>query len=351
MSTSQAQSMAAGYESAPPRAVIGWALFGGAWLALQMYTYLAWILGPTFKPAPRGDDPIAPLTLLLVRGFELLSCLVAIGVVVWLWRTCRRDGRLSLEAIIALAWTPLWWWDAVYNWPRTIFMYNAYFVNRGNWTAYVPGWVNPTGPLLPEPILFVGLMYFYIPVLIGVWCAWVMRGAKRRWPALGVAGLVAVGLGACMLLDLLLEAIWVRTQLYAYSGTVHAWSLWGGETYQFPVYEAIFWGAAWASTGILFYFRDDRGRTRVDRGLDRVKSLRWHAPLRILAYGGFFNLVFVIYTAIMWYISFSMDATPADYPSWLRAGMCGEGTAYACPGPQVPIALPGSPPMAPASGR
>jgi hypothetical protein len=332
------------------RPVVAWAVFGAAWLALQLYTYTAWILGPNFKPAPTGDDPIPDLVLFYVRLFETLSIVSTLAVGWWLWRTCKRDGRLSIEAIVAIAWTPLWWWDGVYNWPRTLFMYNAYFVNRGNWGAEIPGWVNPTGHLLAEPILFVGLMYFYIPVAIGAIVAAVLRRSKSRWPTIGMAGLITIGLAGCMTLDLLLEAVWVHTHLYAYSGTVHAWSIWGGTTHQFPVYEAVFWGSVWASTGFLLYFRDDRGRTIVERGLERVKAARLHTPLRILAVGGFFNFMFALYSAIMWFISFSMDATPAGYPSWLRTGQCGEGTQYECPGPQVPVSLPGSKPIPPFLG-
>jgi hypothetical protein len=345
-----AAAAARSLETGGIRPIVAWAWFGAGCLALQLYTYVAWILGPHFKAAPTGPDPIPDRVLLYVRLFEVLSILAALGVFAWLWRTCRRDGRLSIEAIVAIAWTPLWWWDAVYNWPRTIFLYNAYFLNRGNWTQEIPGWVNPVGSLLPEPILFVGLMYFYIPVAIGAMCCAMLRRAKTRWPSLGMAGLIAIGLLTCMLLDLALEAIWVRTQLYAYNGTVHRWSLWGGETYQFPVYESIFWGAVWASTAFLLLFRDDRGRTFIERGLDRVRLPRLSTPIRILAIGGYFNAIFVVYTAIMWFISFSMDATPAGYPSWLRAGMCGEGTAYECPGPQVPVALPASRPIPPFLG-
>jgi hypothetical protein len=41
------------------------------------------------------------------------------------------------------------------------------------------------------------------------------------------------------------------------------------------------------------------------------------------------------------------DAVPDGYPTYLTNGMCGEGTEYACPGPNVPIPLPESGPLPP----
>ncbi|HKY92856.1 MAG TPA: spirocyclase AveC family protein [Nevskiaceae bacterium] len=322
-----------------PRPVIGWATIGALCLLLEAYVMIAWILSPDFAPSPRGTDPIPALTLFWVRFFEGLS-LVAVPVALWwAWRSSRREGRLSLDAIIILAWATLFWQDPMINWARPAFFYNAYFVNMGNWTNQIPGWVNPTSHLLPEPLLWMGGMYVWLPPIICGMTVAVMRFAKRQVPSLGTIGLIATGIAFCMLLDLVLEVLWVRSGVYAYPAAIGAFSLSAGELWQFPVYESIFWGPMWALTGLLFYFRDDRGHTLVDRGIDRVKAVRFHSAIRLLALIGALNVGFAVYNVFILWTTFQVDPTPSGYPSWLRAGQCGEGTPYRCAGPDVPVVI------------
>lgn len=338
-------------EAAAPRPVVGWAVIGALCLALEAYVMLSWVLSSDFAPSPRGADPIPALTLFWVRFFEGLSLVMVPLALLYAWRTSRREGRLSTEAVIILAWTTLFWQDPMINWARPSFFYNAYFVNMGNWTNQIPGWVNPNSHFLPEPLLWMGGMYVWLPPIICAMTVAAMRFAKRRIPGIGTMGLIATGVGFCMLLDLVLEVLWVRSGVYAYPAAISEFTLFAGERYQFPVYESIFWGPMWALTGLLFFFRDDRGRTFVERGIDRVKNARLHAPLRLLALIGAINVGFAGYNVLILWTTFQVDPTPAGYPSWLLAGQCGAGSDYECPGPNVPIRLPGSPAIPPFSGR
>jgi hypothetical protein len=351
MSNPSTKAIPAGFAHEPPRLVTWLAFIGALFVALEIYVFGAWILSPDFRPSPLGADPIPGVTMFWVRFFEGFSILAAPLVVWWCWRTCKRDGRLSLEAIIAIAWATLFWQDPIYNWNRPNFFYNANFFNYGNWTEQIPGWINPTGSLLPEPLLFMGLAYIWMPIVITLLTVALMNRVKARWPSLSVMQMIGVGMGFCMLLDFVIEVIWVRMGLYAYPNTLHALSINGGKTYQFPIYESLFWGAVWASTAILYYFRDDKGRTVLDRGLDRVKAVRWHGALRVLAMAAFLNISFGLYNTVMIWISFQGDATPAGYASWLKAGMCGQGTDYACHAPDMPVPLPDSGPLPPPAGR
>lgn len=326
-------------EAAAPRPVVGWAVIGTLCLLLEAYVMIAWMLSPDFVPSPKGDDPIPGLTLFWVRFFEGLSLVMVPLGLWWAWRSSRREGRLSLDAIIILAWTTLFWQDPMINWARPSFFYNAYFVNMGNWTNQIPGWVNPNSHLLPEPLLWMGGMYLWLPPIICAMTVGVMRLAKKRAPSLGTVGLIATGIGFCMLLDLVLEVLWVRSGVYAYPAAIGAFTLSAGQLWQFPVYESIFWGPMWALTGLLYYFRDDRGHTLVDRGIDRVKSVRFRPVVRWLALVGAINVGFAVYNVFILWTTFQVDPTPAGYPSWLRAGQCGPGTDYACPAPDVPIRL------------
>src|SRR5205085_12380369 len=138
------------------------------------------------------------------------------------------------------------------------YFWNSYLVNFGSWAPHIPGWLSPNAHRLPDPILLAGPGYFWttLPVVIGV-CA-VMRWCERRWPSLGMVGLVTLAWVAAFVADLLLELPWVRTGLLAYPGTIHELSIWGGKTYQFPIYEAAIWGMVWAMLGALRYYRNDK---------------------------------------------------------------------------------------------
>lgn len=93
----------------------------------------------------------------------------------------------------------------------------------------------------------------------------------------------------------------------------------------------------WGTTAALRYFRDDRGRSAIERGADHVRGGEGRRnTLRILAFCGLINVLLLGYN-----LSFTAmgvwGGPTANLPSWLRNGMCGEGTGYDCPAPGLPI--------------
>jgi hypothetical protein len=50
---------------------------------------------------------------------------------------------------------------------------------------------------------------------------------------------------------------------------VHSWTLFAGKTYQLPLYEVLSWGLAWTLYAAIYAYRDDRGMTLVERGIDK----------------------------------------------------------------------------------
>jgi len=322
-----------------PPLVTGFAWLGAAILMVGLWSMGAWIFSADFRPTDLGPnpDPIAAWQLMLVRTLEAINVVGCIWLVWFCVRTSRRQGRLSLEAILAIAWGLQYWTDPTIQWIRPMFFYNAYFVNMQNWSGFIPGWVNPTSHHYPSPLLFQGLVYPYYFLVISLLIAWSMRTAKRAFPHWGVLRLIGVAIAVSILWDLMIELIFVRTQMYAYPNAIYALSFWGGETYQFPVYEALAWGFVNASTGILYYFRDDRGNTFAERGIERVKSLRIRSPIRVLAMYGFISIPFWIYIVVMVLFSLHGDPMPEGMPSWLVNGACGEGTIAPCPGPTTVI--------------
>jgi hypothetical protein len=318
--------------------VLGWAALGAFFVALQVWVYVGWVVSGDARPTHVGAQP--PDTIVKVWAWLVQGATMAAfaAVIVYCVRQSRRQGRLSFDTLVVIAWASVVWQDPILNYIKPQFLYNSYLINLGSWVEHVPGWLSPRGANLPEPLFLSGFGYFYLGIGSGMIICTAMRRTKRRWPSLGVPALIGVALATAFVLDLLVEGFWVRTSLYAYSGAVESVSLWGGQRYQFPLYESLLWGSVWASVACLRYFRDDYGRSAVERGADQLAvSERRRTALRALALIGFANLVFVGYNVSINAIGLQNGATPAGYPTYLRNEMCGEGTPYACPDPTLPI--------------
>ena len=77
---------------------------------------------------------------------------------------------------------------------------------------------------------------------------------------------------AVMLFDMVLEMALIRfTGIYAYPGSIRSLSLFAGHWYQFPIYEAIFFGGWWGLCAVLLYFKNDKGLTWVERGVEKME--------------------------------------------------------------------------------
>lgn len=319
--------------------VKAWAFIGLAFTVLQLYVYIRWVASPDFHHPQTGTDPV-PGIVKFWAWFVQIATLIAIGVaILWVVRQVRRERRLTFDGILLIAWFSVMWQDPVLNYIRPTFFYNSYLISFGSWVEYVPGWISPNGGNLPSPLLMSGFGYLSCLLFsIGITAA--MRQAKRLRPSMGVLGLVTVAMVTAFFMDLAYEVFMVRTSLYAYSGAVHSLSLWGGERYQFPLYESLFWGFVWASTGVLRYFRDDKGRSVVERGAESLAvSQRTKTVWRTFAVIGFLNTMYVIFNIAINFAALQIDSTPKGYPTYLRNDMCGAGTQYACPGPEVPIPM------------
>ncbi len=331
------------------RGVVWWASFGVLALGVQAWTYGTWIASGDATPQSTGADDVPTITRIWAVSHQVVAIVGLVVALVWIVRKCRRERRLTFAALFTLGWMSVWWLDPVVNFARTVFFYNSAFVNLSSWTEHVPGWISPNGGHLPEPILFTGLLYvWFLPALAAVG-ALAMRLARRRWPRLSVPATIAVGYVSLLVLELAFEVVWIRLELFAYPGTVHAVSIWGGERWQFPVYESIFWGGMLTAMASLLFFRDDRGRSVVERGIDRVRVTgATRTLLRVLAVIGFANVMYVaVYLVPINTVNLYVDRTPDGYPTYLRNDVCGEGTQYACPDPELPLPLPDSEPVPP----
>lgn len=323
-----------------PRPVLWWCALGAAAVLIQFYVYGSWILSPDFRPVDPGPDPMPGVekmwAVILQVGFTTVTVLV-IG---WVVRNCVRQRSLTFDAKLMLAWWSMLWLDPAQFFLRPVNLYNSHYFNRGSWVPHIPGWISPNMANLPNPWFVEGATY---AMMIGgtvATCA-LLRLVKRRRPETSNLALFGLACALYMVADFLLEEfVMIRTGWLSWSGTARSLSLFGGTRYQFPVAEALFFSAVCAGMAALRFWRDDRGRAIVERGVERISSRRLAGVASTLAIVGFAQALIIAYNLIMIGFTLYVDPIPSGYPSYMLNGICGHGTPYQCPGPGVPIYMP-----------
>lgn len=324
------------------RPVTAWAAAGLLFVGVQLWAYGGWILSGDFGPNTTGRD----MASTAVRTWAVITQVGTITAVslaiIYVIRQVRRERKWTFDAMLLVGWASVAWQDPLLNYTRTVFFQNSVLINFGSWGPHIPGWASPRGENFVEPLFLGGFGYMWqLFIIIGV-CA-VMRTAKRRRPSLTNPQLFGVAFVAAGLFNLILELAWVRTEMYQWPGTVQWLSIWGGERYQFPIYEAVGFAWIWAAVAALRYFRDDKGRPFFERGgAQPVMPARRRRLVRQLAVIGFFNVIILPYMVWSNVAALNVDPTPEGYPAYLRNEQCGEGTPYACPSPEFPVPLRGS---------
>lgn len=326
--------------------VKAWAVVGALFLALEAFVLVRWIFSGQAVRNTTGYDQIPGWMQSMIVAQQIVYPIMAMLAIYFLViRPWRRQGHLTLDGLFTLVFATLYWQDPLTNYLAPWFTYNTGFINFGSWTSSLPGWVSPNGHLLSEPVIAAGSLYpgFVFPFII--LSNWVMRKAKQRYPRMGKFGLAMVCLSFMAFGDLIFEMSWSRMGFYTFNGVIDDLTIWQGHYYQFPLYETLTWGGVWACWACLRYFRDDKGRTIAERGIDDVKATpKQKTGLRFLALVGICNLIWQVYNIPTVLLTAHIDSWNADIQSrpYLTSGICGPDTAYACPGPGTPIPRPNS---------
>jgi hypothetical protein len=325
-----------------------WAAVGTGFLALTGYIFAAWIISGDATPTPRGPTPVSNNYQALIYGWEALN-VVVLALILWfvLIRPWRRARALTLDGMFCLVFLLLIWQDPLSNYLQTAVTYTALQTNLGSWVMHIPGWYAPRGNLYGWPIVWGPCAYVYF--LLGSVHAGglLMRRAKRWRPQLTRLQLVLFCYFTMAIVDLGAELIWVRLGLYTFIGPPYkALTIGYGHYYQFPVYETFFFSIPLTAWTCLRHFRNDKGQTFVERGLENLKgSPRQKSALRFLALLGVCNVIYLgLYNVPMQWFGVRTKAPVPDVlnRSYILNGICGPGTTFSCPGGDIPIPRPGS---------
>lgn len=322
-----------------------WAFAGGLICLFWAYVLVRWVTGPYFETVGTGPTPVPEWMKVSLIGWQIVM------PALWLYfgyrflvRPWREEGRLTIDGLFFIGGTTLVMQDGLSNYFNPWITYNAYFVNWGSWYNDVPGWMayGEPGATVVEPPLFIPFLYGFFFVFTARVGSALIRRARARWPQIRHSTLLVTTFASMFVLDLVLEGlIWMPFGTFTYAGG-HLPALFPDAYHRFPLQEAIFAGFLLTACVFLYHFRNDRGQTVVERGIEEVRGgPAKKAGLRILAVIGAMQVIFFLTYNVPMTAFFSSKA--AEWPqdlqerSYLTNGLCGEGTTWACPGPNVPL--------------
>lgn len=317
------------------------------------------MLSADLAPTPTGPDTLAGAALVGMRALEAITAAGA-AYIVWrhLLRPLKARRALSFEGMLVIAMFSMAFFDPFDNFLSFSFTYSAHFIELGSWSELVPGWEAPNQTRFGVPLLFA--VCAYVGVMFGNGAAgarWLQRLEKTK-PAWSLLGRFGALFGIFAAVDFAFENLLIRLGYMAYPGVPHSLSLWAGDVHQFPLYEPLLMATWWSGMAGVMYFRDERGRSFAERGVDRLRAPGWvRGTASLLALTGFLHA----WTLGAYFLPFNLMAVKADtapaLPSHLRKGICGTGTRYACPSEFVPVpsrdslAIPPDDPRLPARVR
>ena len=321
-----------------------WAWVGGFFLILELYTWIAWISGPHFSPTI-PTEPMTDTQMNILWAYQIIAPILMI-IAAWYWiiKPWREQGQLTTDGMLAICMTMIVFFDPTFNYASTSLMYNSHLINYGAWTSSIPGWMSPNGHLLPEPLLVAIPGYLVAVFGQAVFVLWALRKYKARNPDLGALKAALIIVTALIVIDCIAEILLIRSRIYIYPGAIHALTLWPGQWYQFPLTEGIFFGGfGIGATALLMYFKDDRGETFADRGLEKTNYSKSKKQFtRFLALLGCSHLAFLmLYTVPSAFVALHSDEYPEDIPAYFENNLCVYGIeANLCPGPGVMMPRP-----------
>lgn len=308
------------------------ALIGAPILFVQIWTTIAWL--PDAHQVTQFKTPYS-VDWWAARFFEVLGIVAFVVVTVIVTRQCLRQRRLTFDAILLLCGMTAWWSDHGINVFGPVMLYSSNWVNVTTPLGHAPGMVDPDIGRLPDPVLFT------IPLesagaVLGAWLiCWIAGRIRQRRPDTSTAKLLLILFGVGLALDLALEVPFVALGLWTY--TAPSWmSLNFASGLRFPVAEWLGGGFWFLCFGMLRLFKNDRGETLVERGLDYLPRWRRTAITMLATY---FCVQFVNWGPSAWVdVAYLPYEQPWPHvPSYLLTDACNapgvSGTRYGpCPG-------------------
>lgn len=187
---------------------------------------------------------------------------------------------------------------------------------------------------MADPILFFFFVETFIFLGLAIVGTKVVHQVRQRWSHFSTPKMLLIVLLAGVAIDLVFEPLAISLGLFTYAaGPIHI-AL--GEGQQFPLIELFAAGGVFGLVVAVRVFKDDQGRTLVERGLDH-HTPRVRKVITQLALYSFFQLAFWSSGNLPIVISGLYQGTWPKVPAHLLNGVCDapgvHGTRYGtCPG-------------------
>lgn len=323
------------------RAVTWWAALGFAFLAFAAYLIIAWLSSGEAHRVGTGPTPL-PLWMKICLSIQQWGLFAGLLALVWfkVIRPKLRTGAVPFDGMMIMSFALMWWSDPLYNYFSPGFNYNAYFVNLGSWIGHTPGWMSPNPEKTPQPLLWLPGVYtcaFFSMVLV---VNWIFRKTRQRYPHLSPVSMWLVAFVPMGVVGTLWEAAFMVMGSHSYGSSIREITLNPGHYYAFPVYQGVTASLLYCTWGAMRYFRDDRGRSFAERGMDELDvSDRTKGWARFFAISGAITAIFfVFYHLPNALIAMRGDAWPDDSEKRSYfATFCGKDSDVQCPDPRLPL--------------
>lgn len=314
-------------------------------IAYQVWTLTAWIAsGPTAVNTYRD---VASTSYLWAKIFEVALSALGVFICLWVGKACRREGRLTFDALMLIGLAGTVFWDTFVTWFAPIWLYSANWVNLNDWWGHAPFIQNPVAGTTPFPIIFLGVLYPF-----GCFMTAVLANIPMRWAAkhfdLSKAQLVSIAFAVSIPIWFVIDGAMVLTHLWAGPGMWLRMPVINdllGDTYYWSGMEFIYcvcWGTFLTC---LRYFTDDNGHGYSQQGLAHLSRF-WQTSISVLATIGLINLGLIVMETPVMITGFFQRGDYPRYPAHLVSGLCDApglkgNTPYgACPGSRNFHAIP-----------
>jgi Spirocyclase AveC-like len=302
---------------------------GVVFLAWQVQTWISWAAaGPHQITAYRPVHTNA--TWWGAIAYETASVMLGLVLGYILIRDCVRRRGLTSDAIIAICCAGAFWLDNANSWLQPTWLYSTQWLNLNGLTPHMFLVRDPVQNL-PEPFLFMTMVYTFGFLAFTMIINAIQRRAARRWPGLSALGLLGVGFAAAFVIDLAFEVPMFHLNLWTERSP--QWMRVFGSGHQGePLSEVALAAMIFSGIAMLRYLRDDHGRMLIER-TDNLRG--WRATtVTLLAGLAITNSLLFIGNASSGIIGLyaAHDKVSTLTPDLVN-GNCGPGSAYGlCPG-------------------
>lgn len=321
----------------PRYPIVYWAAGIGLLLFIfEIYILFNWVTGPNFTTVPYG--PSEPPQW-MKTGMEVGQVLAATGTIyvfyLWTLRPWFRDREVTFWGLMV----PILFLTSIYDPTGSYFhnwyTYNAYLLNFGTpLPGGLPGWQSfaEPGAMNAFPIILLPCLYVLVFIFF-IWSGALFMGWLRNRFPLMPPGLMAFCILLFIIFDIIVEGhIFMRLGWYTESG----WGINQGEYYQLPWRNIILAALMWTMCASLWFFRDDRGQTIVEKGLEKFRAnSAKHITLRFFALFAAIQIILMTFYQVP--MAFHAKYFPGHWPdvvsneTYWNNHICGYDTPRPCP--------------------